>query len=666
MVKKHLQFIFSILISAIFLYFVLYKPGYREFLAGDSDLLSALFGNPRIDLNDFVTVFSSLNLWYAISAGIMLVLTLFLRAWRWQRILLQVGSCPYWVVFHSVNLGYLLNNVLPMRAGEVMRAMIVARKSKIPFTSVATTVILERIFDIGGLVITFGVTIAAFPFPQWLRAGGATISIGFGTTLLVLFLLSRRQQAVIQWLNTFSEKRSNTVQKVSNLIAGLLEGVSVLRSGKEMFHMLWSTVALWTVYVLTMQFVMTAFGFTDRVYAYCSIDDNRVDIYDITIPEEMRRMDSLEDVDHPYELQVADQLVSIIHPVLSTVELHPLRNSSSFEDGIHERLSVNAEKFLRVNDILVGYSSTGSSNEQPSGELNFFTLTSEDEEPFASNAYLHGLSCWTAFENQVYAVDTSGTLSVYSILTGERQQYVGVPSTPDHIAVSGDILCLGYNPVTLAFASLNNSVLTVESTVELPSRIVNLHSVDDILYATVDDGDIEILDFSRINEPLLTSTISTGASEIQDVAIHGGYLYVTLGNNGLQVYDTTNPEHPVLLSAISNGFTYKEIEVTGGYPTLSGSVWLPGAVLTIITTLGLAIPSAPGGIGTYHAFALLGLALYNVPEGVSVVYATFVHAQMIIMLNLMGFVGLFGLGLSWSEVMNRVKSSDAGTEEDNK
>lgn len=96
------------------------------------------------------------------------------------------------------------------------------------------------------------------------------------------------------------------------------------------------------------------------------------------------------------------------------------------------------------------------------------------------------------------------------------------------------------------------------------------------------------------------------------------------------------------------------------FPSMGSGEWLASTVLTIMTTLGLAIPTAPGGIGTYHGAALITLSWFNVPEGISVVFATSLHLFMTTTLNVMGLIGMAKLGLSMKKLIRDVKSEQNG------
>ncbi len=53
--------------------------------------------------------------------------------------------------------------------------------------------------------------------------------------------------------------------------------------------------------------------------------------------------------------------------------------------------------------------------------------------------------------------------------------------------------------------------------------------------------------------------------------------------------------------------------------------WVAALILLVITTIAVAVPSSPGYVGTYHYLCQLTLALFSVPAGSSLSFATVVH-----------------------------------------
>jgi uncharacterized protein (TIRG00374 family) len=63
-------------------------------------------------------------------------------------------------------------------------------------------------------------------------------------------------------------------------------------------------------------------------------------------------------------------------------------------------------------------------------------------------------------------------------------------------------------------------------------------------------------------------------------------------------------------------------------------------VLMIILIIGIAIPTAPGFIGNWHYFCILGLSLFGIPKTDALTFAIIYHALSIGIVILLGFIFL--------------------------
>lgn len=111
-------------------------------------------------------------------------LTLFLRAFRWRVLLLAEGKVKLACAFHATSAGYLFNNILPARAGELVRTMMVSRNSSVSKTFVLTTAFLERAADALALVTISGIVLATTSGPAWLAKAAAPVA-GMGLAVFV-------------------------------------------------------------------------------------------------------------------------------------------------------------------------------------------------------------------------------------------------------------------------------------------------------------------------------------------------------------------------------------------------------------------------------------------------------------------------------------------------
>ena len=79
--------------------------------------------------------------------------TYFLRAMRWRVLLNYQKTLSPAGVFWANMAGYLGNNILPARVGELIRAAYVSRRETIPVVFVLATGFTERLVDLAALVV---------------------------------------------------------------------------------------------------------------------------------------------------------------------------------------------------------------------------------------------------------------------------------------------------------------------------------------------------------------------------------------------------------------------------------------------------------------------------------------------------------------------------------
>lgn len=84
--------------------------------------------------------------WVAIGA-VADILVYLVQGWRWSLLLLPVAPVSPWASVGAIYVGLFANEVLPLRAGELIRCFLMARWSKIPISVTLASALIERIFD---------------------------------------------------------------------------------------------------------------------------------------------------------------------------------------------------------------------------------------------------------------------------------------------------------------------------------------------------------------------------------------------------------------------------------------------------------------------------------------------------------------------------------------
>ena len=104
--------------------------------------------------------------------------SLFLRGLRWRILLNAAGRFSVGTVFWANSAGYLGNNLLPARAGEVIRSFLISSRSSLSRTYVLTTALSERLMDVIALVLWSSLLLVGVnPKPRWMEDLARTLAI---------------------------------------------------------------------------------------------------------------------------------------------------------------------------------------------------------------------------------------------------------------------------------------------------------------------------------------------------------------------------------------------------------------------------------------------------------------------------------------------------------
>lgn len=184
--------------------------------------------------------------------------TFLIRTWRWQLMLRDPSGArlPFGALWRAVAVGFMANNLLPARAGEVARAWIAGRETPVRVTTALASIAVERALD--GLAVTglLAVALAAPSFPADARVGGVSLA-RIASTLAIVFaaILALALIVVIRpapWLAALRRASHALLPerfagKVVAIAEGLIAGFDVLRAPGRLPGVVLLSIALWVV-----------------------------------------------------------------------------------------------------------------------------------------------------------------------------------------------------------------------------------------------------------------------------------------------------------------------------------------------------------------------------------------------------------------------------------
>ena len=162
-------------------------------------------------------------------AAAMLISTgsFIVRALRW-RILLNAGTdtpLRLATVFRANMAGYLGNNVLPARAGELLRSVLISRRSSLSRAYVLTTALCERMMDAIALVLWGSIMLSwVRSKPAWMEDVARTMGLVAGGGAVFLMILPHTESLVnrlVEWLPAPNRMRDRIKRMIEQVLLGI-------------------------------------------------------------------------------------------------------------------------------------------------------------------------------------------------------------------------------------------------------------------------------------------------------------------------------------------------------------------------------------------------------------------------------------------------------------
>ncbi|MGE5221404.1 MAG: lysylphosphatidylglycerol synthase transmembrane domain-containing protein [Omnitrophica WOR_2 bacterium] len=210
-----------------------------------------------VDFRKLIEALQKANYIY-ISLGVVIsLLWLFVRGMVWRTLLQEKAS--YKDVFYSINEGYLLNNVLPLRLGEVGRSFLLSRKARLGFWEVFSTIIIERALDVafaaGLLLITLPFVVGAAWAKQAAIGTGSLVLVG----LIVLYLVARNQALALHLFERLSNRIPILKRIAGNVLETFLSGLSILTNPARFLAAVFWVSVDWILGILQYYVLLKAF-----------------------------------------------------------------------------------------------------------------------------------------------------------------------------------------------------------------------------------------------------------------------------------------------------------------------------------------------------------------------------------------------------------------------
>jgi len=263
MAKKQLLHLFiSIIIVVVSLYYVFKSVSFTEF----TDALR------------------SMRYIYLLPAIFLVAVGYLVRAIRWRYLIAPIKEVKTVDLFSPLMVGF-MGNMLPARAGEVLRAYLLGKKENLSFSASFATIFIERLFDMGFvLFLLFGVlifeskTFVIGDSGETHQLMGYMVKFGWISFAgcLFIFLFSALLQYKNEWAMKAVELTTKPlphkwVEKIVKLVNSFTQGLNIIKDKKGFLATVFLSFLLWVIFVLMYYPLYFAFGIEGKLPVISSL-----------------------------------------------------------------------------------------------------------------------------------------------------------------------------------------------------------------------------------------------------------------------------------------------------------------------------------------------------------------------------------------------------------
>jgi uncharacterized protein (TIRG00374 family) len=222
----------------------------------------------RIDLRLLLKSLQGANYLYLLPIVVIIFVNMALRALRWGYLLRPIKKIEFLNLFAGILIGFMANNVLPVRMGEFVRAYIIGRSERIRKSASFATVMVERLFDgltVLGLLVVVLTFIHLPPeniyFKRGLQMGGYITMAIYGFTFAILVIIKTQTRWFLKTALFFTRPFSSRLAKNGiSTIKSFKEGLLSVDSAKTMLISFLYSLVIWAVFAYAIYLMGLAFG----------------------------------------------------------------------------------------------------------------------------------------------------------------------------------------------------------------------------------------------------------------------------------------------------------------------------------------------------------------------------------------------------------------------
>lgn len=221
---------------------------FRVFLGLTISAVLLILAGRHVNPEELISHIKDVNLLYLAVSAAFSMAALWFRAARWRYLLPESGRVRTFNLFAATMIGYMGNNLLPLRVGELARAYIAAKREHASASAFLATIVVEHLLDAFTILLMLGILFFFVAFPVWLTKG-AYLLLGASLLAFALLLLVKAKK---ERLSLVIRRRFSFpgTQRIADLSHAFFDGLKGLEAGWELVVVIFLSIPLWFSYAL--------------------------------------------------------------------------------------------------------------------------------------------------------------------------------------------------------------------------------------------------------------------------------------------------------------------------------------------------------------------------------------------------------------------------------
>jgi hypothetical protein len=217
----------------------------------------------KANFQEFIKAIATLQVKYLIPAFLLTLAVCVFRSMRWRLLFSQTKEIQISSLFSVIMIGFLANNLLPARLGEIVMAYLIGKKESISKSLAFGTIFLDRILDVATLILFLTGTIIFSSFPIWVKRIALTGMFLLLFSAFVMWIAVGKKEVCIRILQFCLKPLPYSLEKRFCQIFGqFVDGLSVVKNVSILISVVAVSTIVWSVLSLGVYLLFLSFNFS--------------------------------------------------------------------------------------------------------------------------------------------------------------------------------------------------------------------------------------------------------------------------------------------------------------------------------------------------------------------------------------------------------------------